>query len=382
MLISYAAMVVLLIVNLKIRQYAALILIQSFAMFLTTVGADWINVIYEDYLYITVRYIVIQIVALISIFLFVRSKEDIFKYCLIAVLASNGGNIINFFYIRKYVHLRVTVHPQIGKHFIPMLVLFVNSIAITIYVNADITMLGIYYSNEIVGIYSFASKIYNLLKMMINAIVVVTVPRMAALVQGDIKKYKESIHGISSSVTILLLPVSIGLCCMSKSIIEIAGGDQYQTGSSALKILSIAMIPAIYASITTNCILVAAGKEKCCLKATMASAVTNILLNLIFIPYLGLCGAAITTVIAELINFGIQYYFAKDIVDHLVENKKLIKTCVVGCIYIIFVCLVCNAVLVNEFEKLFLAVIASIAGYGIILWMREKETILKLVKMG
>ncbi|PWM80291.1 MAG: sugar transporter [Clostridium sp.] len=381
MLVSYSAMVVLLTINPKIQQYMVLIIIQSIAMFLNTVGADWINVVYEDYLYITVRYIVIQIVALFSIFMFVKSREDVYKYCLISVLASNGGNIINCFYIRRYTSLQLTMKPNFHKHFVSMLILFVNSIAITIYVNADITMLGMYYSDEVVGVYSFSSKIYNLLKMMINAIVVVTVPKMAALVECDTNKYKNYIQSISSGITIILLPVAIGLCCMSTSIITLAGGKQYQVGTSALRILSVAMIPAIYASITTNCVLIASGKEKYCLKATIISALINISMNFIFIPYIGLCGAAITTVIAEIVNFGIQYYFAKKSAGSFFENRRLIATCALGCVYIVIACLICNTFFVNEYEKLLAAVISSMVGYSIIMWIRERKVIFNIVKL-
>ena len=380
MAISYIAMDILLFTNLKIRQYIVLILIQSISMLLTTIGADWINVIYEDYLYITVRYIAIQIIALFSIFLFVKSKEDIFKYCLIAVLASNGGNIINVFYIRKYVRLRLTAHPHIGKHFIPMLILFVNAIAISIYVNADITMIGIYYSNEEVGIYSFASKIYNLLKMMVNALVVVTVPRMASLVQSNKDGYKVAISNISSSITVVLLPISVGLCCMSKSIITLAGGYQYLGGSNALKILSLAIIPAIYSSITTNCVLVAARKEKYCLIATVISAVVNIGLNFVLIPIIGPIGAAITTVIAETVNVCIQYSSSKELIGRFYINLRLIMTCILGCVYIGAICLICNLIFTSDLMKLITAVAFSVIGYCAIIWVRDRNTVLKLMK--
>ena len=148
-LISFSLLSLLIIFNSKINNYAGIILIQSLNMVFATVGADWVNNIYEDFLYITVRYIVIQCLALMCMFVFVRNSGDIYPYALITVLATAGGYIMNIFYIRKYVKLRVTKHPHILKHIKPMLMLFANSVAILIYVSADITMLGFFYTGYI-----------------------------------------------------------------------------------------------------------------------------------------------------------------------------------------------------------------------------------------
>ena len=55
--ISYAVLIALLLVSVKLKDYALVILIQSSAILLTTLGADYINVVYEDYFFITVRYL-------------------------------------------------------------------------------------------------------------------------------------------------------------------------------------------------------------------------------------------------------------------------------------------------------------------------------------
>lgn len=114
---------------------------------MAVIGTDWVNGIFEDYFYITVRYIAVQCICLLAMFVFVRQPEDIIPYCIISVLATNGGNLINVFYIRKYAKIRFTFDMDLKRHLVPLLILFVNSIAITIYVNSDITMLGFFESD-------------------------------------------------------------------------------------------------------------------------------------------------------------------------------------------------------------------------------------------
>lgn len=78
----------------KFSGYKAYIFIQSTAIVMAVIGTDWVNGIFEDYFYITVRYIAVQCICLLAMFVFVRRPEDIIPYCIISVLATNGGNLI------------------------------------------------------------------------------------------------------------------------------------------------------------------------------------------------------------------------------------------------------------------------------------------------
>ena len=66
-------------------------------------------------------------------------------------------------------------------------------------------------------------------------------------------------------------------------------------------ILAIALLFAILAGFYANCYLLLAKKDKTYLMATVISACVNIGLNFVLIPKIGIIGAALTTVIAEII---------------------------------------------------------------------------------
>ena len=61
----------------------------------------------------------------------------------------------------------------------PILLIFASSFAITIYVNSDTTILGILTSDYHVGIYAVATKIYTMVKSVLAAILLVSVPRLS-----------------------------------------------------------------------------------------------------------------------------------------------------------------------------------------------------------
>lgn len=351
----------------KFQDYKPYILIQSTAMILAVAGTDWVNGIYEDYLYITVRYIAVQCIGLAAIFLFVRSPEDLIPYCVVSVLAANGGNLINILRVRRFVRIRFTFRMDLRKHLPALLVLLANTIAVSIYVNSDITMLGFFESDAQVGIYSFASKIYSLLKQLINAVVVVSVPRIASMIQNEPGEYEQHVNTVFSMVNLILLPVTAGTFFMSDTMIRIAGGQQYVAGDAALKILSIAALFAIYASLFTNCVLIVNGQEKKCLCATAWAAVTNVALNFLLMPHMGMLGAAFTTGIAETVNCVMQIRFSKPFFDWKKFDLKSVRAYLWGSGSVGAVCAACNAFIGGTYLRMAAALGISCLVYGAVL---------------
>ena len=339
MIISYMMLICLLIFNSKLCDYTALIIIQSLSILFTTIGLDWVNTVYEDYLYITIRYMIIQIVALLLIFAFVKDSKDTAQYCFILVLGLYGGNLLNLIYIRKYIRPRFRYRIKISQYMAPLSILFVNSLATVIYVNSDITMLGFFKTDDAVGIYGFSSKIYNIVKQLINALVIVTIPRLAYINERSIEKYRLYLDKIFQLVVMCVFPAAVGLCMISKWVVYLAGGTEYMEGVDSLRILTCSLIFALIASVFTNCILIVNRLEKMCLISTITSAAVNVGLNLFLIPLFGAEGAAVTTVIAELLNLSLQIIFTKKKLGLLIKiSRKNIFTAFAECVCIVFMC--------------------------------------------
>ena len=349
-IVSFSLLTCLVLFNNKINPYKSIIFVQSLSIFLTFIGLDYVNVVYEDYLYITLRYIVIQIISIFFIFVFVRNSSHILRYCIITVFASNGGNLLNIIYVRKYVKIKFVFRVDFKKYFIPLLILFVNSLAITIYVSSDITMLGLYKNDKDVGIYSFSSKVYNIIKYFINAVLMVTVPRLTYLLekQGG-EFYKEKIYSIFDVLSLFIFAVAMGIFVLSDSIVFIAGGNDYYASVSSLRILSFAIVFALFASINTNCILIVNRLEKYCLVGTLCSAGLNVILNCLLIPKMGDTGCAITTVVAEFVNLIIQIFFCKRKLKYIYRpSLKIVITDIYSCVCVIVGFLIINIFLNSD----------------------------------
>ena len=112
----------------------------------------------EDFKFIAIRTVGMQIISLLLMFIFVQNPEDYMTYALISVVASSGANIINIFYRRRFCRTRFTLQLDLKKHLPPILLLFSMILSQTIYCNSDITMLGLLKGDVEVGLYSTSVK--------------------------------------------------------------------------------------------------------------------------------------------------------------------------------------------------------------------------------
>lgn len=303
-LIAYVFLAIALFTVVKFHDYSKLILLQSSVILLTTLGVDWINTVYEDFLLITVRSIISHFITMALLFIFVHDPEDYYLYAALTVVNNGIVCISNWFYVRKYARVKLTPHPNIKKHIKPLLILFANAVTVTIYVNFDTTMLGWMKGDLYTGLYAVSVRIYSIIKSLLAAIYAVAIPRLA-FYHGNrhFEDYKKLYSNLWGYLTILLIPAGIGLICVSDEIIRFMGGEEFAASALSLQILAVSLVFAIFGGLVTACLNVTLGREKDNLIATVISAVINCGLNLIFIPLFAHYGAAMTTLISEAFVF-------------------------------------------------------------------------------
>ena len=171
------------------RSYALLIIIFSITIPMTTIGMSWLFVIYEDYIFTTLLGIGCNLLSIIAMFVFVKSRTDIYIYAMITVIASCGSNVVRFIYGKRYCDTRLTLHIDFKKHIKPILLMFSAYISVMIYNKTDTALLGIIGTDYNVGIYSVSTKVYNLVKTCLFALSNVLQTRAVLLAtQSDRKK--------------------------------------------------------------------------------------------------------------------------------------------------------------------------------------------------
>ena len=366
------------------NNYKTLIFIQSIVILTGTIGVEWINNIFEDFLSITLRSIISHIVILLLLFLLVKKSEDYIIYSAISVFASVLVSLFNYVYCKKYINIKICFNLKIFKHLRYLIVFFLGSITVTIYVNLDITMLGLIKGDYSVGMYSTATKIYNILKELIASVYIVAVPRLAFYFgKKDYFEYKILFSNMAGIIILFLLPTCIGMICVAKGIIFLMGGEENLPAVPAMQILAFALFFAILGGLVTACFNISAGYEKNNLIAASVSAFLNFILNLYFIKKIDFNGAAITTCFSEAYVFiycFIKIKNKKNFIDFIHLAINFIHA-IAGCITIIVIEILCSMIIENELIKMPIIIICSIIIYIIELALFKNSNIIKIYSL-
>lgn len=380
---AYTGLFICLLLSVQIKQYSGLILLQSLSIILTTLGIDWINVIYEDYYLMTVRSIITYIISGALLVLLVHDQEDYYKYASLIVISNGIVCFTNLFYVRKYVKLSFRWSQNLLSHIKPMLIFLANNAAIAVYVNMDMTMLGFMKGDHSAGIYAAAVKVYTTLKNVFIALYAVSLPRLVCYFgNNEIKDYRKTYTDVICGISLLLIPVGVGFICLSDEVMVLLGGIQYIEGGKALRILSLSLIAAIFGGMITALHNIAVKKEKINLKATIYSAAINLILNLYFIDKFDYVGAAITTLFSEM--FVLLYCLHKE-PDYreYIDDKLIIREwwhAIIASaglsVYIIWI----KKMGLNPLITFFLSIGGSVAVYGIVLMILKDRYLIDFTK--
>lgn len=304
--------------------YKYLLLISSISIIFTTIGVEWLYNVLEEYKYITIRSIMFQLLSLILLFIFVRDKNDVPQYVALTAISAAGSGILNFLHRRKFIKLFSDPlgSYNLRRHLKPILIIFGMSVASTIYLNADITILGIMKDDTTVGIYTAAVKLNKAVCLLIGSLSTVLLPRLSYYITLDDKsKFNNLVKKAINFMLALIVPSMLGMFLLGKELILMLSGSGFLDAVPTTKIMTFNLLLSPLNGFLAYQIFMPFRKEKISFYATLAGSIGNMVLNFLLIPKFSHEGAAIATIIAEGIVTLFCIYYAKE----LVNIKDIIK---------------------------------------------------------
>lgn len=378
-IISYMLFCGSLLVIPELRNYKELLLIFSTTILGTALGVEWFYGAIEEYGYIAIRSFVFQIISLICLFLFVRTREDVWKYAVIQAFGTVGSNLINFIHVRKYIE-RYYLTITFKKHIKPVLILFVMALTISLYANMDSTMLGFLTDDYEVGLYSAAVKINKIVVHVLDSIGIVLLPRLSYYYENrELLNFNRLVYKTIQYLLFFAIPATIGLALLSEEILNLFSGKEYRSAIITMQILTpiVTIIPLN--TVINSQIFLPMNKEKWVLISTSVSAVTNLMGNFILIPDYGRNGAAIATVLAEAAGLVICLIFAKRIFAIRKLFTDIWKYCLGGGL-MIPIAIVIKNMFDNDLMHIFLIIPFCTIEYFILLYLLKNDNVMEIVK--
>lgn len=281
---------------------------------LLTVGVDivWLFQGMEEFGKIVVRNIIFKIINIAYIFLVVQTKEDLIFHI--------GGNAILTFlshlslwvYLPKYIDKPEWKELKPLRHLKGTLVLFLPTVAMSIYTILDKTMIGIFSTSFENGYYEQALNLSKTVLTLVTSLGAVMIPRMGYHYnRGEHTEVKNLVYQSYRFVWFLGIPISFGLMGVASNVVPWFYGDGYEKLITLLPILCL-LIPIIGLSNVTGIqYLVTTKRESLLTRSVCVGAVTNFICNLILIPSFGSIGAAVASVTAEGVITGVQFFMLR-----------------------------------------------------------------------
>lgn len=175
----------------------------------------------------------------------------------------------------------------------------------------NVILLGIMTNDEQVGIYNIAYKIGSVGFLVIVSVSTIITPKMAELYgQGNISQLKKLTHNSTRLIAVLSLPIVLVLILFSNYILSF-WGTEVVVGSTTLIIVSIGVLFSAIAG-NVDQILNMTENQHILRNITIFSFFVNLILSYVLIPNYGIEGAAIASLITNvLINILCLYYIKK-----------------------------------------------------------------------
>ncbi len=197
--------------------------------------------------------------------------------------------------------------------------------------NIDIVMLGFLKTSTEVGLYSAGQKIIGLLYTLPAILAISFFPALSRFIgQKDNLKAKLLMEQGMAVIFLLAIPIAVGGVVLSKEIINFLYSQQYLPAAFSFQILILTILLIFPSTILANYILAYDQQRKMTSYAILGS-VGNIVLNAILIPFFGIAGAAIATLLSQIIYYGLIWRLAKKINNFLTlcYLKKIIAAAII-----------------------------------------------------
>ena len=311
---GYAIVAILCLTVPQIQVNIPLFLILSLTIFFTAIGCEWFYQGIEDFKYITIRGLIIKTASVVLLFIFVKSKTDLLYYGCYTVFGVLGGNIFNFFRLRKYIHRENIIFSElhIKRHVKPVLKVFSFSVVTSIYLQLNTVLLGFLKNALAVGYFAAATKVMQMLLTMSACLGSVMMPRASHLIaENKEDEFNRLIQKSYDFTLAIALPMTIGLIFCAPSLITALCGVKFEHSILPSQIIAPIILLVAISNVFGIQVLFPKGKINIVTLCCGIGAVADLILNLCLIPFFSYIGTSIAYLGAEVATTVSMYFIGR-----------------------------------------------------------------------
>ena len=256
----------------------------------------------EKFGVIALRNTIIKLLGMILVLCLVKNENDVVLYILLISLSTFLGNLSLWINLKKELQ-KPSLQNMDFRHYIrPAIQYFIPTVATTLYLTMDKTMIGVITGDEYEnGYYEQAIQIVNMLKSVVLSYNAVMISRMTYIF--SMNKQKEIVDNINMStqlITYIGWGTIFGLLALHKDFTCLYfGGGNTEINSILLMFTPIILIVGISNMIESH-IITPLNQRSTGNKIVLWGAGLNLFINMFTIPMYGAIGAAMSSVLSEI----------------------------------------------------------------------------------
>lgn len=277
----------------------------------------------EKMKYITILNIFAKLLFTIAIFVFVKEQADYWKVPLLNSLGFIMAGVLALWIVSRdykisfiFPSIKAVKHQLIeGWH------IFISTVGINMYKQNSIFVLGIFTDDTVVGYFSIAKKIMDLVNslngVVSQSIYPYTMMKMSSkYIYGFLKKVGMIIALYTSIIGLILLVFSDAITKL------LAGNVYYQT---LLSIKLLAFVP-LFIGINVPAVHILLGNKKDALftRAVILGGLLDLLLNFLIVPFFSYIGSCTSVILTEIAVTSILYKYALEVIHYDYKEKETI----------------------------------------------------------
>lgn len=334
---------------------------------------------YEKMEYQSLGTILYSILLFSGVFYGIFNNFSIEWFALIYLIVSIIVLIYSIFiYIARFPWPRLQVNWNFWKSkLILALPLSIASIFSTIAFRVDTVLLSLFQGYVVVGLYTAPYKIIEVLLFIPSVYSAVIFPVLSRFHVSSPESFQLIYLKSIEYMIIIGLPIAAGITILSKDVILLLYQSAFSGSVLALQIL-IWTVPLLLLTTSFGIILISMNKQVLAIRLTFIYMIFNIGVNLVVIPQFSYLGAAVVTVMTELVNFIMLFYYLSQFICKVPLHKLIWKPALATVIISLF--------MISVHLNTFVIVLLAIALYFALLILfktfskRDIDIIRKLVE--
>lgn len=342
----------------------------------------WLYQAFEKFDIIAIRNFIIKTVTMLAVFGFVHTKSDLVLYIFINGLAAILSNFSLWLGLKRLVDRVSLSCLNFKRHMKDIIIFFIPTIAASVYSILDKSVINWITHDEFQnGYYEQAYKILQICNILVQTLSTVSAPRMSNMFsKGNNGEFKERLNNSLKFMLLLAMPVAFGVCGIAETFVPVFFGEGYDTVAVILYIFMPMVVVLGFSVYLDGMYLVPSGKRLQSACAVIAGSCSNLVLNIVLVILWGAVGAAVATLLTEVLVASIMIYLSRKMIDWKEISKSFMKYLL--CAFVMFLLVKgISQIPCNMFLSLVLQMGAGAVFYFCLLFFNKDELFLYYISV-